>query len=241
MTRSVLRALGVGLAVLSASYSVDMHVTRTLAGARLRLTVDNAATHRRVRRFDAVHAAPMHVFVAGGPGLTVFRHERPRQEPDGSFTADLPLPAAGPYMAFAEYLPSGGTPQLFQQAFGLGEMVVRPRGDVADEPHAAGGVRATLDAPHVTRGDRSTLSFALTDESSGSGVADLEPFDEAPAQVFAVSADLTESVHAYADGDGRGPSVTVSALFPRAGRYKLWLEVRRAGETAALPFVIDVH
>jgi hypothetical protein len=241
MSRGGLRALGVSLAVLSASYSVDMHVTRTLSGARLRLTVDHAATHQRVRRFDAVHAAPMQLFVAGGPGLTVLRHERPRQEPDGSFTTDLPLPAAGPYMAFAEYLPSGGTPQFFQQAFGLGEMVVPPKGDVADEPHADGGLRGTMDASHLTRGVQSTLSFALTDASSGSGVADLEPFDDAPAQVFAVSADLTESVHAYADGDGRGPAVTVSTLFPRAGRYKLWLEVRRAGQTASLPFVVNVQ
>ena len=62
----------------------------------------------------------MHLFVVGD-GLEYFAHEHPVPQPDGVFMLDVRLPQAGPYMAIAEFLPDGGTPQTFQQAFTTGE------------------------------------------------------------------------------------------------------------------------
>ena len=88
------------------TYPVDLRVTPTLAGARLRLSVLQPTTRAIVRRFSIVHERPMHLFIVGD-GLEYFAHEHPVPQPDGVFMLDVRLPKAGPYMAIAEFLPGG--------------------------------------------------------------------------------------------------------------------------------------
>ena len=66
-----------------ATYPVDLRVTPTLTGARLRLAVTRPAslTPRQgsgqvVRKFSIVHERPMHLFLVGD-GLDYFAHEHP--------------------------------------------------------------------------------------------------------------------------------------------------------------------
>lgn len=235
---AVTAALGVSTV---ASFQVDMRVTRTVAGARLRLAVTDSSTRAILRSFGVVHDHPMHVFVVGGSGLRVFRHEIPEQQRDGSFQADVALPESGVYMAFAEFGPSGAAPQWFQQTFSNGTMLpVRP-GDPADEPHSVNGIRATLDAARAASGTDSTIVFTVDDESSGAAIADLEPYLGESGHLFVVSADLTEGFYLTPQDGGRGPRLAFTTLFPRPGRYKLWLELQRAGHLATIPFVLDVR
>ena len=67
----------------------------------------------------------MHLFIVGD-GLEYFAHEHPVPQRDGVFMLDVRLPKPGPYMAIAEFLPEGGTPQTFQQMFTTGEAFARP-------------------------------------------------------------------------------------------------------------------
>jgi len=181
------------------------------------------------------------VFVVGGAGLRVFRHELPQQQPDGSFQADVALGESGAYMAFAEFAAQDSTPQWFQQTFTNGTVLpVRP-GDPVDEPHAANGIRAALDASHATSGSESTITFTVDDESAGAPLSDLDSHLGAAAHLFVVSADLTEGFYLTSQDGGRGPRLAFAALFPRPGRYKLWLELQRAGRATTIPFVIDVR
>jgi hypothetical protein len=183
----------------------------------------------------------MHVFVTGGAGLRVFRHEVPEEQPDGSFQADVTLAESGAYMAFAEFAPPDATPQWFQQTFTHGTMLpVRP-GDPVDEPHTVNAVRAALDASHATSGSESTITFTVDDESSGTPVTDLDSHLGAAAHLFVVSADLTEGFYLTSQDGGRGPRLAFTTLFPRPGRYKMWLELQRAGRMSAIPFVLDVR
>jgi hypothetical protein len=231
-------ALGVSAA---ASFQVDMRVTRTVTGARLRLAVSDSRRHAILRSFRAVHDHPMHLFVVGGSGLRVFRHEFPEQQRDGSFQADVALPESGAYMAFAEFEPLGAPPQWFQQTFTNGTVLpVRP-GDPVDEPHAVSGIRATLDASRAASGGESALLVTVDDESSGAAIADLEPYLGGAGHLFVVSADLTEGFYVTSQDGGRGPRLAFTTLFPRPGRYKLWLELQRAGRLSTIPFVIDVR
>jgi len=217
-----------------------MRVTRTINGVRLRLAVSNTPAHLPIRKFAVTDDKPMHVFVVGGAGLRVFRHEHPDQQRDGSFSVDLELPEAGLYMAFAEFVPERGWPQMAQQAFTTGSALTGRVPEPADEPHAVGGIRAAMDASEAKGGGESTLAFDLADEPSGAPIGDLEPYLGASAHLFIVSADLTESQHLHPRDDRRGPRILFSPIFPRKGRYKLWLQVQRAGRVATIPFVIDV-
>ena len=73
-------------------------------------------------------------------------------------------------------------------------------------------------------------------------MTDLEPYLGAPGHLVIASADLGDIVHSHpADVSSRGPAVAFEAVFPRAGLYKLWLRVQRAGRVETLTFVIAVE
>jgi len=201
--------------VLLSPIHPDIRVTRTVAGVRVRLA--------------GIDAASVHLFVVGGPGLRVFRHERVERQRDGSFAADLAVADPGLYMAFAEFEPAAGSPQMAQQAFTMGSGLAPRVAEPADEAHEANGISATIDASQATPGRESALAFDLSEDIGGS-----------PAEAFVVSADLTDAQHLVAQSASRGSHVVFAAIFPRSGRYKVWLLVPRAGRPAAIPFVIDV-
>jgi hypothetical protein len=202
-------------AVLTSPAHPDVRVTRTVNGVRLRIA--------------GITAEPIHLFVAGGPGLRVFRHERLDRQRDGSFAVDLALADGGLYMAFVEFAPKGGSPQMAQQAFTIGSALAPRAGETVDEAHESNGVGATIDVSQVKSGRESALAFELSDETAG-----------APPEAFVVSSDLTEAQHLFAQDASRGAHVVFAPIFPRSGRYKLWLIVQHGGRTATVPFAIDV-
>jgi len=221
-----------------ATYPVDLRATPTINGVRLRLAVKSPA-QTPVRRFAIVHEQPMHLFVVGD-GLQFFAHEHPVQQPDGVFMLDLALPRPGPYMAIAEFLPEGGTAQMFQQVFTTGPALDAARPPAIDSaPKVVDGMRVTVDASKLRAGEVSKLAFRIDDASSGVEISDLEPYLGARAHMLIVPVDLTEAIHGHPD-DNRAPGLTFAPIIPRAGRYKLWLQVQRRGVVSTIPFVIDV-
>jgi len=213
--------------ITTASPRPDVRVTRTLTGTRVRIS--------------GTAAPSLDLFVVGGPGLRVFRQEHLEPLWDGSFAADLTLGDPGLYMAFAEFVSASGWPQVAQQVFMTGSPLGERPGDPVDEPHVSNGIRVAMDASAVKSGGKTSLTFDASDEASGTPVTDLEGYLGAPAHLFVVSADLTEAQHLIPDEGRVGPRLSFSPLFPRKGRYKLWLAMRRAGRVATVPFVIDVH
>lgn len=223
-----------------ATYPVDLRATPTLTGVRLRLAVTHPATRAIVRKFWMVHERPLHLFVIGD-GLEYFTHDHPVQQRDGVFMLDVRLPRRGPYMAIAEFLPEGATPQMFQQVFTTGEPFARPVNPAVDvAPKTVDGARVSLDASKATAGGAKPLAFRLEDAVSGTPVGDLEPYLGASAHLLIVAVDLTEAVHAHPVEAGPGPAIAFAPLVPRPGRYKVWIQFQRAGRVSTAAFVIEV-
>jgi hypothetical protein len=219
---------------------VDLRATPTIAGVRLRIAVQQPGGRGLVRRFAIVHERPLHLFVVGET-LEFFAHEHPAQQTDGVFMLDLALPRQGTYMAIAEFLPEGGTPQTFQQAFTTGSAVARvARPDLDLAPKTVDGMRVTLDASKVARGAPQPLIFRIDDAATGAPITDLEPYLGASAHLLVVPADLTEAIHGHPAEDGRGPAVAFGPVLPRAGLYKAWIQFQRGGRVSTAAFVIDV-
>jgi hypothetical protein len=118
---------------------------------------------------------------------------------------------------------------MAQQAFTIGSAFAPRAGEPVDETHESNGVSATIDVSQVKSGRESTLAFDLTGDSAA-----------ASAEAFVVSSDLTDAQHLLAQSTSRGAHAVFSPIFPRSGRYKLWLIVQRAFTAATIPFVIDV-
>jgi len=222
------------------TYPVDLRVTPTTRGARLRLAVRDPRRHATVRRFAIVHERLLHLFIVGDD-LRFFAHEHPEQQPDGVFMVDLVLPKPGPYMAIAEFLPEGGSPQTFQQLFTTGAAFAAappPPVDVAVK--VVDGTRISLDASQVKAGDTRPLAVRIDDAASGAPVTDLQPYLGAAAHLLIVPVDLSEAIHGHPDEQFREPGVTFTPLIPRPGRYKMWMQFQRAGKVSTVSFVIDV-
>ena len=223
------------------SYPVDLRATPTLSGVRLRLAVTDPTTHAIVRRFETVHERAMHLFVVS-EGLEFFAHEHPVEQRDGVFMLDVALPQRGTYMAIADFLPAGATPQTFQQVFTTGESFVRhpvPALDAA--PKTTDGMRISIDASLLKSGEARKLTFRAEDAVSGAPVTDLEPYLGASAHLLIVSVDLTEAIHGHPTADEKGSNLAFAPVIPRTGRYKCWLQVQRRGVVSTAAFVIDVE
>jgi len=249
MTTAVIRAL-VLMSIVALGFTcpseasttnpVDLRATPTLTGARLRITVKHPGGTAIVRRFATIHERQMHLFVVGG-GLDFFAYEHPAQQPDGVFMVDLTLPRPGPYMAILEFLPEGGTPQTFQQAFTTGTAfgrTVDPAVDTA--PKIVDGVRVSLDASKVKAGEMQPLTVVIDDPATGAAIADLEPHLGAAAHMLLVSPDLTDAVHEHPPKSADERSIAFRPLIPRAGVFKVWIRFQRAGRASTAAFVINV-
>jgi len=222
-----------------ATYPVDLRATPTTNGVRLRLSVRAPGSSAKVRTFTVVHERPMHVFVVGDR-LQFFAHEHPAQQPDGVFMLDLALPRPGPYMAIAEFLPEGGTAQMFQQVFTTGgpiDPAAPPPVDVTAK--VVNGVRVSIDLSKLKAGQVSTLAARVEDAASGADIPDLEPYLGARAHMLIVAADLTEAIHGHPEDD-RAPGLTFNPLVPHPGRYKVWIQFQRRGVLSTVPFVFEV-
>ena len=221
-----------------ATYPVDLRATPTTTGVRLRLSVATPVSNRIVRAFTVVHERPMHLFVVGD-GLRFFAHEHPVQQRDGVFMLDLALPRPGPYMAIAEFLPEGGTAQLFQQQFTTGAAIdtaAPPEVDVA--PKVVDGMRVSLDLSRLKAGQTTLIVARVEDAASGAEITDLEPYLGARAHMLIVATDLTEAIHGHPEDD-RAPGLTFTPIIPRRGRYKLWIQIQRRGTVSTIPFVVE--
>jgi hypothetical protein len=181
----------------------------------------------------------MHLFVVGD-GLEFFAHEHPVQQADGVFVIDVALPKRGPYMAIAEFLPEGGTPQTFQQMFTTGEAFAPPLLPALDAAaKTVDGVRVSIDASQVKAADARPLVFRLEDAATGAAVGDLQPYLGATAHLLMVPVDLTEAIHGHPDEQFREGGITFTPLVPRPGRYKAWIQFQRAGRVSTASFVFD--
>jgi hypothetical protein len=169
-----------------------------------------------------------------------FAHDHPVQQSDGVFMLDLTLPRRGAYMAIAEFLPEGGTPQTFQQAFTTaGPAVRRPPPALDGAAKLVDGVRVAIDASTLVSGQASTLLFTIEEGPSGAPVTDIEPYLGAAAHLLLIGADLTEAIHGHPDAAKTG-ALSFAPIVPRPGRYMMWLQFQRRGQVSTVPFVIDV-
>ena len=77
----------------------------------------------------------------------------------------------------------------------------------------------------------------------GSPGAGLQPYLGTLAHLFIVSTDLDEAAHEHPIpdfSDPARPNLVFEATFPRAGQYRLWLQVQRAGTLFVTSFTVPV-
>jgi hypothetical protein len=230
-------------------YLVDVVTAPTAIRAgtpfKLSLTVREPVSRAVISRFATVHDKQFHLFVIS-QDLDHYAHVHPEQQPDGSWSLDVTLPRPGYYKLYSDFLPVGGTPQVVA----LPLVTAGFDGDIASSSarltpdrnltSAVGTMRVSLALPEspLVAGREEAFALELTDVKTGAPVKDLEPYLAAWGHTLLVSEDTLSVVHAHpvelvpqGDPTARGgPVITFKALFPKAGHYRLWTQMKRQGE-----------
>ena len=233
-----------------AGYLVDLETTprvlRPQQKARARFFVRDPHTKATVSRFDPVHERVFHLFIIS-QDLEYFAHVHPELHRDGSLDVDIELPKAGVYQLIADFLPSGGSPQLVQKSIVTagytGPLVAPPRLARDIEDKIAGDMRVKLTMPEAIAGREQLVTFDLHDAASGAPVTDLQPYLGAAGHLLFTSADLAMAAHSHPVAEISalgGPAVVFQVLFPREGDYRMWVQFQRRGEVRTASFTIPV-
>lgn len=220
----------------------------------LRLTVREPVSKSVVSQFATVHEKRFHLFVIS-QDLEHYDHVHPEQGADGSWSLPVTLPRAGYYRLYADFLPAGGTPQVIAMPLVTSGFT----GDIAsssahlvpdrDLTKSVGSLKVSLALPEapLTAGREEMFAFELVDRQTGAAVTDLEPYLAAWGHTLLLSEDTLSVVHAHPvepvpdDPAARGgPVITFKAMFPKAGRYRLWTQMKRKGQLATAVFTIAV-
>ncbi|HET9988828.1 MAG TPA: hypothetical protein VFQ65_09910 [Kofleriaceae bacterium] len=212
------------------------------------------------------HGHDMHLFLVRMPAMDRLAHLHPTRD-DSGFGQDLPSLPAGHYQVFADIVLPTGFPITGTAAVDLSELhCPAVAGD--DTVWAAGdalanGARMIWDRPRELRaGVAQALAFRVV-ESDGSPSL-LEPYMGMAAHAEVIRSDASVFAHLHPNGSVAMPALELASSklampgmemampmspisatltfpfgFPRAGDYKLFIQIKRAGVIETASF--DAH
>ena len=227
-------------------FDTGPRVLRARQKARVHFHVREPHMHAVVRRFELVHERVFHLFIVSHD-LEYFAHVHPTLRSSGTLDAEVELPRPGAYQMIADFLPTGGAPQLIQKSFATAGY----RGGLAAIPHLVPdaadkiihGTRVKLTMPEAVAGREQLITFDMQDEVSGTPVRDLQPYLGATGHMLLASSDLAIAAHSHPVAEISalgGPTVVFQVLFPRGGDYRLWAQFQRHGEVLTASFNVPV-
>jgi hypothetical protein len=167
-----------------------------------RLVVRDPRSNGIVDAFTEVHERLMHLFVISRD-LRFFAHEHPVRAGKG-FEAPLNLPP-GAYMFIADFLPTGGLPQMIHRAVvtpGYSRSPFTPEVELEEvlSDKIADGVIVHLNVQGLAVGKEAALQFTFSDAVTHAPIRDIQPYLGVSGHLLLVNSDLTQAVHAHPDG-----------------------------------------
>ena len=220
-----------GLNVAEAGYRFVPEATTLAAGPaqpfRFRLIGPDG---HAVQRYDQLHERELHLIVVRRD-LTGFQHVHPSRQPDGTWTTDLDLRAAGTWRAYADFSPTGGPGQL---TLGVDLHVGGPF-----QPGTAPTAAAAPDPSFDVRFDRRGDEVEVTVTQAGVPV-EPEPYLGARGHLVALRAGDLAYLHVHPE-EGGAPAVRFRAELPTPGTYALFFDYQVGGtvRTAATTVEVD--
>jgi Cu+-exporting ATPase len=152
------------------------------------------------------HERPMHL-IAVSRDLQSFQHVHP--EPTGAageYRVETTFTEPGTYLLFDEVTRASGATVVQRDELTVGSPSARAAPLNVDlAPKTLGEVRISLaGADAIRAGQQATLTFRLTDASTGQPIRDLQPYLGAPAHGVVLSEDGTRFAHTHGEAVGSG-------------------------------------
>lgn len=223
---------------------------------------------RNTSALEIVHEKPIHLMIVSAD-LAEFCHIHPMLSAGDVFSVTHVFPHGGDYRAFADFTPVGGQNRIESfslkvQGPGRAAIPIDPN---APWTGSSGSVQMTLASEKPLRtGEDIGLYVTLRDTQTGAPIHDLQRYLGAWAHIAIISQDTQDFLHVHpmeefpsnfeffvymvkrdlfhvpAREPGEASPATLRTFvgFRRPGIYKMWVEVQRANQVAAIPFVLRV-
>jgi hypothetical protein len=221
--------------------------------AQLAFNIQDPKTFKPVKDFEIVHEKLYHLFVVS-QDLKFFKHTHPEMQPDGKFLLGVTFPKPGLYRILSDFYPKGATPQLIANTVmvpGAGfkletakldpDLTTKQTEGFKDGHEVPGNIEVelTMDPPQPIVGEKTLLFFKLKPGN------DMEMYLGAWAHMMAASADLVDMIHSHpflvTDPIGSDyKQLQFNMIFPRAGVYRVWIQMQRLGVVNTVAFNIPV-
>lgn len=221
----------------------------------------------KLRRLDDLipdHGHLMHLFLVRWPAMDRIAHLHPDQTATGFFETHLPSLPAGTYRVYADIVHDSGFAETAVGELRLPDVMGKPvRGDDADGPTATdGGYRMIWvhdSAKPVIAKQVELFSFEITGPD-GKPVNDLEPYMGMGGHAEFIKEDGSVFAHLHPTGSvpmasvavaspaammamhesSVGPVVSFPYGVPTPGKYKIFVQLKRAGKVVTGAFDLDV-
>jgi hypothetical protein len=214
-------------------YPVEMTVS---PGREVTLRFRILQPHKNeLAKLELIHERLFHLFLVS-KDLSVFRHEHPEVQSDGSFVLRTQLPKGGMYRVLCDFYPAGATPQMIPKTIFLpgAGLTARIAPDLQSQKAENLTVSLRLDPDQPLAGKKTMMFFSL-DPAEG-----IQPYLGAWGHLMAASADLVDMIHAHPAWEEGGPNVQFNVIFPRPGMHRVWVQFQRLGIVNTVAFTIPV-
>ena len=190
-----------------------------------------------VREFEVEHERRMHLIVVRRD-FEGFQHLHPEQLRDGTWTVELDARLPGVHRVFADFATAGRPLTLGTDLFVPGAFDPEPLPAVARTDDAGDGYEVAVDAPAHGQG-AGRVRFTIT--HNGRELRSVEPYLGADGHLVALREHDQAFLHTHPEGKpgGRGP-ISFQVEYPSAGRYRLFLQFKHAGEVRTAAFTREV-
>jgi hypothetical protein len=223
-----------GLAVAADGFRLEAPQTTLPAGLPSTFRFAVHGHHGPERQFDEHGGVQLHLIVVRRD-LTGYVHLHPEPSPDGAWTTELSLPAAGVYRAYVDFERDGRQTVLGVDLFVAGEFEPQELPETTAVAEADGyRVELSGDAEAQEHG---TLAYELT--LKGEPIAP-EPYLGAGGHLVALRQGDLAYLHAHplAERPGR---LEFGVTFPTAGRYRLFLQFQHEGRVRTVAHTLSVE
>ena len=201
------------------------------------------------------HEKKMHLMIVS-TDLAYFEHIHPKYNgkeyqinvlgTDQSFTNgpglnETRFVEGGDYIMFVDYVPSGGTGQLDRLPLTVSgsERAITPLGS-RRSVWEGDGYRVELGADKVLAVNKSiklSLHITLNDQP----VTDLDNYLGALAHMVVLSEDTEDYLHVHPmKSKAHGPDVMLHTKFPKAGKYKVFMQFNHNDVVRTADFVVEI-
>ncbi len=209
------------------------------------LRVTDRATGTLVKEWNPNRENPIRLLIVR-KDLGAFTYGLPDAQPDGTFKQSFSFTGGGEWRIFADFAPKGAGVQTAVAKLnvsGVRDLPTPINPQSLPLVRASGATLAMKQPNRLFARQTQSLEFNLSDEQ-GQPLTDLSLWLGALAQLTFIERDAETLLRAVPDTadprNGRSGVMTFLVRFPKPGIYKGWMQFKRNGQIATLPFVVRV-